>query len=74
MPHSKERSDELILRSYPVCARAQRAQCTFQFTYHSFRAAAHLSHFSEKNIFFCSGSVCLFFAGGETAQLTRYTH
>ena len=51
-----------------MCAR-HSTRCarepTFQRPYHSFRATAHRCHFSEKNKFFCSASVCLFLAGDD---------
>ena len=38
---------------------------TFRGAYLSFRATTHLGTIFRKHFFFCSGSICLFFAGGE---------
>ena len=54
------------------CAVLQSARCTgvhehpIQYAFHLFQATAHLgtTFRKKKNIFFCSGSVCVFFAGG----------
>jgi hypothetical protein len=47
---------------------------TFHCSYHSFRATAHLgATISKKKHIFCSGSICLFFAGGErTSSCSMY--
>jgi hypothetical protein len=63
--HSKERCNQLILRSSPVYPRCTAHMSTFQCAYHSFRATAHLTlaPLFEKNIF-------LFFACGEHQSIS----